>query len=529
MRARAHTAIRCKEKSNEITEVSVCPYELELLMPVVYAMAASTSGILARGKLGQKSKVVCLMLRCGTLLTDAGGDGKFQLCSNFHTVTQHIGAWKGSRSCIPTVLQQATGSHIKMLASSMPMQETVNDGPRKSRQPLIASLKATRVSPDALKRGFCVPKGLCNTGSEFLCDKKNEVCCPYDPLSKTKCSPLCPTTQPCIDNYGYCTIPENCYEKIVPEWCEGESCVCCAPVCPSTQPCIDNYGYCTIPENCYEKIVPEWCEGESCVCCAPVCPTTQLCIDNYGYCTIPENCYEKIVPEWCEGESCICCAPVCPSTQQCQEAYGYCSSPESCYGKYVPEWCDGEDCVCCIQDCFPNPECLNVNGYCTSPDTCSGNIVPEWCGGEMCVCCVPDDCNIIPPPKECIDNYAGVCQKDCEDGRIPTGFCFGDCQCCGCPTTDECKANLGYCTESLDTCNGINNPELCPGEKCTCCMPATVTAVTIIEPCETPVDCQSARGYCNQTCPPWLYPDPNLCPDGCYCCLGEYELAPLYH
>ncbi|XP_066981025.1 keratin-associated protein 10-7-like [Macrobrachium rosenbergii] len=299
-----------------------------------------------------------------------------------------------------------------------------------------------------------------------------EILCP-DSFSDSCvcCVPICNQTQECQEAYGYCTNRALCYEKVIPEWCDGEDCVCCTPVCPPTQECQDAYGYCTGPDNCYDKIVPEWCDGEDCVCCAPVCPPTQECQDAYGYCTSPDNCYEKIVPEWCDGEDCVCCAPVCPPTQECQDAYGYCTSPDNCYEKIVPEWCDGEDCVCCAPVCPPTQECQDVYGYCTSPDNCYEKIVPEWCDGDDCVCCAP----VCPatPTQECQDAY-GYCTSpdNCYEKIVPE-WCDGeDCVCCApvCPPTQACQDVYGYCT-SPDNCYEKIVPEWCDGEDCVCCAP----------------------------------------------------------
>ncbi|XP_066981098.1 uncharacterized protein [Macrobrachium rosenbergii] len=131
------------------------------------------------------------------------------------------------------------------------------------------------------------------------------------------------------------------------------------------------------------------------------------------------------------------------------------------------------------------PKCEENGGFCVPRDLCNSESEFLYCDGENEVCCrynplsktkrSPRDIGVpcwhTAPPEKCEVDYNGVCQSTCEDGRIPTGVCSGDCLCCGCPTTDKCRESSGYCTVNRCSCDGIIIPNWCIGEKCICCLP----------------------------------------------------------
>ncbi|XP_064079339.1 balbiani ring protein 3-like [Macrobrachium nipponense] len=168
------------------------------------------------------------------------------------------------------------------------------------------------------------------------------------------------------------------------------------------------------------------------------------------------------------------------------------------------------------------PRCDVNGGTCVPWDSCHGHAENLHCDDENDICCVYDvrsetnrsnyDCGGILPPELCRVGYDGVCLSKCESGRVPVGFCNKDCKCCGCPISNKCEANSGYCTPRDCKCRGVKVSTWCGGKRCTCCLPD----------CPESEKCKAKQGKCRKTCPDGEKPMPGVnCLGGCKCCVPK--------
>jgi len=292
------------------------------------------------------------------------------------------------------------------------------------------------------------------------------------------------------------------------------------------QECGTDEGECNIGVTC--------CDEGAFSCCGADPPTPEICdcLDNNCNGLTDEagsrRCYDGPVTECPDPESGTCNGICQPGVQPCVTT-GCPASPGfgPCLGEVGPR---PEACNCLDDNC--NGE-IDDGAVCPSGAPCTNCGCPTECdplaefpcaAGFVC----SGNCKGSPEPPVCLaDPCLGVSCPLGENCNECTGACIDRCVDVECGEGRTCCA--GFCCESWQTCQDLDNDTLVSCDDTSCSNPAYPCAkgevcknhVCTADPC-TGVDCEGAEfcldGKCHPACP--------TCRDDEHCVEGICVLDP---